>query len=606
MHLRSAPLKRYLKKRALKRLTLGWMSFLYAFLVCRPTVFVTLFLLSGLASAKIDIKIEGLEAELEDNARAFLSLEKLEPPYNERRLRRLYRDGSDEIRQALVPFGYYNAKVKREIQSEGKSWKVLYIVEPGVQTTVKALNISIDGEGKNNRMIEIVLENKRLQEGKPLLHEQYDSLKKSINNAAVTRGYVRGRFEEHEIRVDTQANTAVINLLYDTGPRYFFGDITISQDILHDDFVKGFINLNRSNAFNTDQLLKTQLTLSNTNYFKTAYADADIPSIESGDRFVPITIETEAADRFQYLTSLGYGTDTGARLGLGYSDHRINRSGHQFDSRIEISQVELSANAQYKIPFGNPQTDFYDIFVDTRSEEVNRVDTTNYSLGTSYNIGIWKGLARLALTAERENYQFGNGPQQRAELLVPFASFLARSADDEIFPRSGYSYQVSLAGGIEALYSETSFVQLSAQARWVKGISDNLRLLTRAEGGTTWTDEFSELPPSYRFFTGGAQTVRGYGYKNISPLDDDNVTTGGRNYFASAVEVDWLFKGNFGMATFVDAGDSTEAEKFDVKLGAGFGFRYRSPIGMVRLDLAHPFDDDENAVRFHLSIGPDL
>ena len=567
---------------------------------------IAAYLISSLAFANVDIAIDGISGELEDNARVFLSLEKLEPPYNERRLRRLYRDGTDEIKQALIPFGYYNAQVAREITQNGSNWKVRYQVDPGQQTIIDKLSIDITGEGKDNRMIEIVLDSKALKEGNPLLHEEYETLKKRISDAAITRGYVRSRFTEHQIKVNPALNLAEIILRFDTGPRYYFGEVTIDQDILKDEFVASFINLNEETAFNTETLLNTQLTLSSTNYFKTAYADADIPSIESGIRSVPITIETQAADRFHYFGSVGYGTDTGARIGLGYSDYRINRSGHQFDSRIEVSEIEINANAQYKIPFGNPQTDFYDVFVDTRSEDVNRVDLTNYSLGSSYNRGLWGGLARLSLRAEREDYQFGDGPEQQADLLVPAASFLARSADDDIFPLKGFSYQIGVATGVEALYSETSFVQLNGQARWVRGIASNFRLLTRAEGGITWTEDFEDLPPSYRFFTGGAQSVRGYDYKDISPRNQDDVTTGGKTYFAGAAEIDWMFKGNFGAAAFVDAGDSTDSEKLDPRIGAGLGFRYRSPIGMIRLDLAHPFDDPDNAVRFHLSIGPDL
>ena len=558
------------------------------------------------AQADVKITIEGIGGELEDNARAFLSLGKLQAPYNERRLRRLYRDANDEIKNALVPFGYYDVKVISNLEKDGGSWKANFEVDKGEQTKIRSIDIQLAGEGSENRMIELVIENKELEEGEALLHKEYETLKRGIDQAAVTRGYVRGGFSKSRIEVDTEAKAADIILHYDTGPRYFFGDITIEQNILKDNFVKGFVNLNEKTAFNTEALLNTQLTLTNTNYFKTAYADADVPSIESGRRYVPITIETEPADRFHYLASAGFGTDTGARIGLGFSDYRVNRSGHQFDSSLELSQVETNANAQYKIPFGNPQTDYYDLFLDTSNEDVNQVDRTNYSIGSSWNRALFGGLLRVALRAEREDYRFGDAEEQSAELLVPVASFLRRSADDDIFPRKGYSYSATVATGVEALFSETSFVQASGQFRWVRGFAEDYRLLYRVEGGSTWTDTFEDLPPSYRFFTGGAQTVRGYGYKNISPLNDDNITTGGEHYFASSVETDWLFKGNFGAAAFVDAGAASESVSLDPLLAAGVGFRYRSPIGMIRFDLAHPFDDADKSLRFHLSIGPDL
>jgi translocation and assembly module TamA len=42
------------------------------------------------------------------------------------------------------------------------------------------------------------------------------------------------------------------------------------------------------------------------------------------------------------------------------------------------------------------------------------------------------------------------------------------------------------------------------------------------------------------------------------------------------------------------------------KTGAGLGIRWRSPIGLVRLDLAHPFDAASSSVRLHIGIGADF
>ena len=52
--------------------------------------------------------------------------------------------------------------------------------------------------------------------------------------------------------------------------------------------------------------------------------------------------------------------------------------------------------------------------------------------------------------------------------------------------------------------------------------------------------------------------------------------------------------GNWWGALFVDAGRASHEFNFgDVKKGAGFGIRWLSPIGLVKLDLARPFGDPE-------------
>ena len=129
---------------------------------------------------------------------------------------------------------------------------------------------------------------------------------------------------------------------------------------------------------------------------------------------------------------------------------------------------------------------------------------------------------------------------------------------------------------------------------------------TRCEFGATTTDVFDALPPSLRFFAGGAQSVRGYGYKDLSPTDLDGNRTGGKYLAAVSAEVDYMVYNNIGVALFVDAGDATRQPLQSLKVGAGLGFRYRSPVGMLRIDLAHPFDDPDNDFRVHLSFGIDL
>ncbi|MND04984.1 Translocation and assembly module TamA precursor [compost metagenome] len=57
---------------------------------------------------------------------------------------------------------------------------------------------------------------------------------------------------------------------------------------------------------------------------------------------------------------------------------------------------------------------------------------------------------------------------------------------------------------------------------------------------------------------------------------------------------------------FVDAGDAVETSPFDPKVGAGFGLRWRSPIGMLKLDLAFALDEVIEGWHLHFAIGPDL
>jgi translocation and assembly module TamA len=284
---------------------------------------------------------------------------------------------------------------------------------------------------------------------------------------------------------------------------------------------------------------------------------------------------------------------------------RINRRGHLFRADLQLSTIRNTLSAQYEIPIKNVATDSVAFAGTLQQKEIGDAETDQFILGVSRN-ELWQGIRRqLYFNYQRENFSFGNGSTQQANLLYPGITLTRKRADDPSFPRHGYSASLDLHGGDENLLSETSFVRPSAEARAVFPLGSRGRLLLHTEVGATVADEFLELPPSERFFTGGDRSVRGYDYQDIGPENAAGDTVGGRYLLAGGVEADYLFHGDYGAAAFFDAGDAFN-DTPDPQRGVGVGLRWFSPVGVVRLDFAHPFDDPDDDFRFHLSIGPDL
>ncbi|MFP5506345.1 MAG: autotransporter assembly complex protein TamA, partial [Gammaproteobacteria bacterium] len=125
------------------------------------------------------------------------------------------------------------------------------------------------------------------------------------------------------------------------------------------------------------------------------------------------------------------------------------------------------------------------------------------------------------------------------------------------------------------------------------------------EGATTWIDGFRELPASLRFFAGGDQSVRGYDFQELGPRDASGQVIGGKHLVFGSLEYEHRVHGNWGVAAFVDTGNAFNSTHEGLETGAGIGLRWRSPIGMVRLDLAAAVSQD-NALRLHFTLGPDL
>jgi translocation and assembly module TamA len=139
--------------------------------------------------------------------------------------------------------------------------------------------------------------------------------------------------------------------------------------------------------------------------------------------------------------------------------------------------------------------------------------------------------------------------------------------------------------------------------RGVLPLGERTRLLGRAEFGATRVGQFQVLPASQRFFAGGDQSVRGYAYQSLGPVDDTGKVVGGKYLTTYSVEAEYRVYGNWGGATFLDLGNAADNPAPHLFRGAGVGLRYRAPIGTLQLDFAHPFDGDSaKGVRIHIGI----
>ena len=118
------------------------------------------------------------------------------------------------------------------------------------------------------------------------------------------------------------------------------------------------------------------------------------------------------------------------------------------------------------------------------------------------------------------------------------------------------------------------------------------------------------MSPSLRFFAGGDRSIRGYAWREVGPRTPppDNFALGGRYVVTASAEYEHYFKGGpWGMAAFVDTGDAFDNKNdFSLRTGVGVGARWRSPIGGVRIDIAHGLDDPDSSFQLYLSLGANL
>jgi translocation and assembly module TamA len=581
---------------------------------------IFLCLASGASWANpLEVEIVGVEDQLLENVRLFLSLADMEgrevlassaeatdkdSAISEFELQRLHRRAITEIRDALSPFGHYRPTIDADLSQDTDRWLARYQIDPGPPTLLADITISIVGEGRDTPVLQQALSNIELERGEPFVHSRFEAAKSTLYDAAYQAGYLSAEWAAREVRVHPDRERADVELVLDTGPRFYFGDVTFEQNILNQELLHRFVRFKPGDPYDTQRLLDLQLVLSDSQYFGRVEVNPR-RELVGDDRRIPVTVTTIPDAPQQYTTGVGFATDTGPRLTFGAILRRINRAGHRVRADLRLSSIENAIAARYEIPIENVATDTLAFAATAQQQTIGDAETDQFLLGVSRNDG-WLGFRRqLSLNLQRENFQFGEGAQRRADLLIPGVTLSRKRTDDIQYPRRGYNLTVDLRGAAEGLLSDATFVRLDADARWVHAISETARVLLHGGVGAIDTSSFDTLPPSQRFFTGGDRSVRGYGYQEIGMRNADGAVVGGEYLVLGSAELEYLFYKDYGAAVFVDAGDAF-SDSPELKTGAGIGFRWRSPIGMVRLDVAHPFDDPDDNFRIHISIGPDL
>ncbi|HVR29796.1 MAG TPA: autotransporter assembly complex family protein [Thermoanaerobaculia bacterium] len=554
------------------------------------------------------VEIEGLRKELEENVRAFLTVDDLDQEdLSGGRILALHRRGEGQIRTALEPFGYYRPEIDSELETESERWVARYRIDPGPPLRVRSRSIELAGEGEEDSAVAGAARRFPLGEGDVLVHSVYEEGKAALEAAAAIGGYIDAAFEVSEIRIDLVGYHADVFLSYHTGPRYFFGATLLEQSVVDPDILQGYIPWKEGEPFDHEKLLEVQVGLGASPYFRRVEVAARRDEAE--DRRVPIEVRLVPAKPRIFRGGVGYGTDTGARARAGLEWRRVNRRGHQAATDVVVSEVERTFETSYRIPAPYPRTDVISFAAGYADDDTvtARSRTGLVSGSFSRNLGKWR--ESFSLAYRRENFEVGVD-QGIVDLLIPEVAFGKVTADDRIYPAWGRRLDLAARGAAEGFLTDTSFLQLSARAKNILSFG-RVRLITRAETGWTDADDFRSLPASLRFFAGGDQSVRGYEYQELGRRDEEGNVIGGEALLVGSLELDRLFLdfgrfGQWGAAVFYDVGSAARDFGDSLSSGAGAGIRWLSPIGLVRMDVAWALDSPGTPVRFHLNVGPDF
>jgi translocation and assembly module TamA len=558
------------------------------------------------SAAPLTVTIEGIKDELADAARANLSLQSyVTRDVTPAQIRRLFKGAEEEIQAALEPYGYYNVQVASTLQGSEKELVALFRVTLGEPVRVRNSKVEVTGAGKDLPAVRRAVRRFKPEVGERFDHGEYEASKSALENALMNRGFLRAKPTKRAVAVRRKENTADIDVEYDTGPRMRFGAVHFSEAQFPPEFLERYIPWEEDAYYSPDDLLAFQQRLVDADYFGTVSVQPDLSHASDVD--VPINVELSRAKRTVYTAGVYVSTDTGPGVRVGMQRRWVNDKGHKFNVDIDNAQRLQAITTGYKIPLPGPNDKSLNFGVTYRDENTDSSQSRT-ERAVANETRKWRGFTRtLGLQFLAGTFEIAD-ERNSSKLLFGEATLARKDANDFFFPRRGYSVAFGLRFAPESALSNTTFTQATADAKWIQRIGRGNRLILRTSLGAMGVDDFNELPPELRFFAGGDRSIRGFDYQQLGSTNDAGKVIGGTFLTVGSVEVERYFLPKWGAALFVDGGDAFRTGEFDMNIGAGAGARWRSPVGVVRLDLAVPVASrlNDHGLRFHISIGPDL
>ncbi len=208
--------------------------------------------------------------------------------------------------------------------------------------------------------------------------------------------------------------------------------------------------------------------------------------------------------------------------------------------------------------------------------------------------------------------------------VIPSVIFDYR--DNPFNPTTGSLHAVILKYASTYFGSTTNMLKATAQTSWYFPVYKGIIAGFSARGGIASSlAPVMDIPISERFFIGGASSLRGYSYESVAPLNKLKHPVGGDTMAIFNAELRFPLPYNFGLVTFLDAGNAwllnknvkptgagpvqtlnvTSSSTKGLRYGAGLGIRYQTPVGPLRLDYGFKVNrrPGESIGELHFTLG---
>jgi translocation and assembly module TamA len=559
--------------------------------------------------------------EVDTHLKAVSLLIKLEPhpPTSLNALYYRIKGDVKHLKRAMAEKGYFDGKVKFIVTEKadpvtvtltytlGKRYKISEIAVRTTESDLEPLRLAPSKIAKTVHLI--VGEDVDLVR----IQEANQRLGKYLRD----HGYPFADMAEPEGQIDRDKKQIHVIFRAIPGGHAAFGKTKITglKD-LNQKFVRNRLVWQEGEEFDEQKLENTHRKLMGTGLFASIEVKPDEDAIQS--ETVPLTVHAIEGPPRTIGAGLKYATTEGIGGQAFWSHHNIFGSGEGLGLMLRASPRLSKAKIDLDIPdIFAPEQHLRNEISATRDQ--NRAYTSR-SVEAAMRLehpftDTIKGLIGVTVEAGKVKR---NGVEYLNRLVGFPVELQIDASNDLINPTKGGRLTAQVTPYFGKSGQDRRLMISAARGsyylRLLKG--DAIVIAGWAHGGTIAASSIDNIAPNKRFFAGGANSVRAYGYKLLGPLDADRVPLGGRSILEYGLEGRFHVTDTIGFVVFAEAGSVASKAAPDISnqtrlWGIGVGARYYTSIGPIRFDVATPMKrrrsitgkNIDAGYQFYLSVG---
>jgi outer membrane protein insertion porin family len=511
------------------------------------------------------------------------------------------------LRKFYVKRGYADFKITSsiaEITQNKKEFIINIALDEGQKYYFGEISVDNQLTDINNENLIPVL---KTVSGELFNAELIEASIDKINNYLNENGYA---FIKIEPILEKDQPKSLANLTYkiQEGPKVYIERININGNVRTlDKVVRREFRLAEGDPYNASKLRRSQQRIRNLGFFDKVELQPEQGG--SNDKAI-INLNVQERSTGEVNFGAGFSTTDGALANASIRERNLLGKGQDLRFSIQRSTKGLEADISFTEPYFMGKNlalgfDLFNITRDRESESSYDSDSTGGVLRASYALTEnLKHTVKYSIRNDKITDVESDASRfikdQAGENLTSLIghSLTYDTRDSRFEPRTGYS--VKFNQDFAGIIGDSDFVRHELRADYYQPVYfDNVIMRLAGKSGSI-LGLGSDVRINERFFVGGSD-IRGFKNAGIGPRDSiSRDALGGNIYYTATTELRFPLglpkELGFSGSVFLDAGslsdaDDSGSEVLDdrsVRMAAGVGVSWSSPLGPIRIDIANP------------------